>query len=473
MGGISETCSVCGTGFEVQFRYQMEEKDGGFSFFCSQKCLEKSQLGGEAGAALATCDACAKRFTPDLVSQVLYVAGRRHYACSLGCRTQLVREAKGVRLGDIAAAAAVPAEGLPSTRREVPAAGGARAAAEASQPAAPERAGRPSAPGAAAAPAMRPAEPRGQQGAIAVPVSPAGGAKRAAQPPQRPAGVPRCLAVFNHKGGTGKTTTAVSVAAGLAARGKRVLLVDTDAQGNVSVSLGAGAERSLYHVLVMGLRVADAIKTVRPNLDLLPSNETLAAAELYLAGRQNRDRVLSDRLSAAAADYDYVVLDCSPSLSLMNQNALVLADSVLVPVACDYLSLVGVRQVIKTVKNVNALLHHPVQIWGVLPTFFDGRAKIAREAVSTMTQHFGERCLPPIRQAIKVKEAPAQGQTIFEYAPGTPAADDYLTVVDRIIESRERGATGSDAGAARDQGSWSTDRPGAATERPGAAVAGA
>ncbi|WP_233561115.1 ParA family protein [Sorangium cellulosum] len=473
MGGISETCSVCGTGFEVQFRYQMEEKDGGFSFFCSQKCLEKSQLGGEAGAALATCDACAKRFTPDLVSQVLYVAGRRHYACSLGCRTQLVREAKGVRLGDIAAAAAVPAEGLPSTRREVPAAGGARAAAEASQPAAPERAGRPSAPGAAAAPAMRPAEPRGQQGAIAVPVSPAGGAKRAAQPPQRPAGVPRCLAVFNHKGGTGKTTTAVSIAAGLAARGKRVLLVDTDAQGNVSVSLGAGAERSLYHVLVMGLRVADAIKTVRPNLDLLPSNETLAAAELYLAGRQNRDRVLSDRLSAAAADYDYVVLDCSPSLSLMNQNALVLADSVLVPVACDYLSLVGVRQVIKTVKNVNALLHHPVQIWGVLPTFFDGRAKIAREAVSTMTQHFGERCLPPIRQAIKVKEAPAQGQTIFEYAPGTPAADDYLTVVDRIIESRERGATGSDAGAARDQGSWSTDRPGAATERPGAAVAGA
>ncbi|WP_437737282.1 ParA family protein [Sorangium sp. So ce1335] len=487
MGGISETCSVCGTGFDVQFRYQMEEKDGGFSFFCSQKCLEKSQLGGEAGAALATCDACAKRFTPDLVSQVLYVAGRRHYACSLGCRAQLVREAKGVRLGDIAAAAAAPSEGLPSTRRDAPAArAGARVAAEASEPVSPERADGAGAPGKAAAPAApvgaptaaassagRPGEARGQQGGGAVDLSPAGGARRAAQPPQRPAGVPRCLAVFNHKGGTGKTTTAVSVAAGLAARGKRVLLVDTDAQGNVSVSLGAGAERSLYHVLVMGLRVADAIKTVRPNLDLLPSNETLAAAELYLAGRQNRDRVLSDRLAAAAADYDYVVLDCSPSLSLMNQNALVFADSVLVPVACDYLSLVGVRQVIKTVKNVNALLHHPVQIWGVLPTFFDGRAKIAREAVSTMTQHFGERCLPPIRQAIKVKEAPAQGQTIFEYAPGTPAADDYLAVVDRIVESRERGAVGSEAGAAREPGSWSADRASAATERPGAAAAGA
>lgn len=248
---------------------------------------------------------------------------------------------------------------------------------------------------------------------------------------------PRYLAIFNHKGGTGKTTTAVSIAAGLAARGKKVLLVDTDAQGNVSVSLGANVERSLYHVLVMGLRVADAVRVVRPNLDLLGSNETLAAAELYLAGRQNRDRVLCDRLSAAAAGYDYVVLDCSPSLSLMNQNALVFADSVLVPVACDYLSLVGVRQVIKTVKNVNALLHHPVQIWGVLPTFFDGRAKICREAVSTLTEHFGERCLPPIRAAIKVKEAPAQGQTIFEYAAGTPAAEDYAVVVDRIVQARE------------------------------------
>lgn len=481
MGGISETCSVCGTGFEVQFRYQMEEKDGGFSFFCSQKCLEKSQLGGQDGVALATCDACAKRFPPDLVSQVLYVAGRRHYACSLGCRTQLVREAKGVRLGDIAAAAVTPAEGATPTGGEAPrAGGGSRAAAEAGGPAPP--AARASAQGEAAGPsapavapiasAARPVELKGQ-GAVAVPLSPAGGARRPAQPPQRPAGVPRCLAVFNHKGGTGKTTTAVSVAAGLAARDKRVLLVDTDAQGNVSVSLGAGAERSLYHVLVMGLRVADATKTVRPNLDLLPSNETLAAAELYLAGRQNRDRVLSDRLSAAAAEYDYVVLDCSPSLSLMNQNALVFADSVLVPVACDYLSLVGVRQVIKTVKNVNALLHHPVQIWGVLPTFYDGRAKIAREAVSTMKQHFGERCLAPIRQAIKVKEAPAQGQTIFEYASGTPAADDYLAVVDRIIESRERGTAGSEAGAARDGTAWSADRVDVATERPGAAAAGA
>lgn len=400
MAGIRETCTVCSAGFDVQFRYQMEERDGGFSFYCSQRCLERSQTGAD-GAELVTCDACAKRFSAELASQVFYVGGRRRYACSLDCRGQILREEGGVRLGEIAA----PAHAEPP----------------------PEDLATPVPPATISRPAAAPPS------AIAVPVVPAPGARRAPATAPVPSGTPRLIAVFNHKGGTGKTTTSVSIAAGLAARGKRVLLVDTDAQGNVSVSLGASAERSLYHVLVMGLRVADAVKTVRPNLDLLPSNETLAAAELYLAGRSNRDRVLADRLAAATTSYDYVVLDCSPSLSLMNQNALVFADSVLVPVACDYLSLVGVRQVIKTVKNVNALLHHPVQIWGVLPTFFDARAKIAREAVATLKGHFGDRCLPPIRAAIKVKEAPAQGQTIFEYAAGSSAAEDYQVVVERIV----------------------------------------
>ncbi len=428
MAGITESCSVCSSEFDVQFRYQMEERDGGFLFFCSQKCLETSQVAGSgADKGAATCDACAKRFTPDLVSQVLYVSGRRHYACSLGCRTQILNEAKGARLGDIAAAPSVPPPAPPPVNEVTP------AVVQAPVPAA-----RP----ASKAPPARKTSDAAVPVAVAVPLTPT---------PRKPApaatkvaeGVPRYLAVFNHKGGTGKTTTAVSVAAGLAAKGKKVLLVDTDAQGNVGVSLGATVERSLYHVLVMGLRVSDAVKQIRPNLDLLPSNETLAAAELYLAGRQNRDRVLQDRLASAAAAYDYVVLDCSPSLSLMNQNALVFADSVLVPVACDYLSLVGVRQVIKTVKNVNALLHHPVQIWGVLPTFYDARANICRDAVNTLKQHFGERCLPPVRAAIKVKEAPAQGQTIFEYAEGSAAADDYAVVVQTILQSRERTAGGA------------------------------
>jgi chromosome partitioning protein len=245
---------------------------------------------------------------------------------------------------------------------------------------------------------------------------------------------PRRLAVFNHKGGTGKTTTSVSIAAGLAARGLRVLLVDTDSQGNVGVSLGVKSDRTLYHVLVMGLRPADAAVTVRPNLDIIVSNETLAAAELYLAGRQSRDRVLRDRLSPAFQSYDVVLVDCSPSLSLLNQNALVVADGIVVPVACDFLSLVGVRQVIKTVKNVNSLLHHPVQVHAVLPTFYDARARICRDAVDTLREHFGDRVLPPIRQATRIKEAPAQGKTIFEYAPDSNAAEDYQRVVDLLVD---------------------------------------
>ncbi len=444
---IRETCSVCDSGFDVQFRYQMEERDGGFSFFCTQKCLEESQQRGSSEDGGSICEACSKRFSVTLASQVFYLGKRRSYACSMGCRSQLIREASGMRLGDIAKEAhsaetpappAVSASALSSTfsaKRlglndvaEAP-----RGANETLRHASDIR--------------LPPSEsPRLEGGATVVAVAPLG-SKKAPPPasPTAPLTGPRCIAVFNHKGGTGKTTTSVSVAAGLAMRGHKVLLVDTDAQGNVGVSLGTTVERSLYHVLVMGLRVADATKTVRPNLDLLASNETLAAAELYLAGRQNRDRVLKERLQGAAENYDYVVLDCSPSLSLMNQNALVFADSVLVPVACDYLSLVGVRQVIKTVKNVNSLLHHPVQIWGVLPTFFDARAKICHEAVNTLKDHFGDRCLSPIRAAIKVKEAPAQGQTIFEYAAGASAAEDYAAVVDRIIASGKASASSTHA----------------------------
>jgi chromosome partitioning protein len=427
---IRESCSVCSNSFDVQFRYQMEERDGAFSFFCSQKCLEQSHERGQDGTV--GCDACAKRFAVTLASQVVYLKGQRRYACAMPCRSQLVRESQGARLGEMLAQPMLAPESRPGVSplaHEPAAHTGAEPVSSSASP-----------------PPPRPTESRAAE---VVPVVPKVRSGSGAPAAVAASSKPRVIAVFNHKGGTGKTTTSVSLAAGLAMRGKRVLLVDTDAQGNVGVSLAASSERSLYHVLVMGLRVQDAVKQVRPNLDLLPANETLAAAELYLAGRQNRDRVLRERLAAATADYDYVVLDCSPSLSLMNQNALVFADSVLVPVACDYLSLDGVRQVIKTVKNVNSLLHHPVQIWGVLPTFFDARAKICHEAVGTLREHFGERCLAPVRAAIKVKEAPAQGQTIFEYAAGASAAEDYAAVVERVIASRVVSDSDASVGAAR------------------------
>jgi chromosome partitioning protein len=393
MAAMTEGCSVCAKRFDVQFRYQMEERDGGFAFFCSHECHQKAVSGEATGGAV--CHACQKRFYVELVSQVVRIRGELRHACSDDCRKQILDEAGGARLGSLyAPPPPPPAPAPPPAPTPAPALTSATATATVTAP---------------------PSEPK----------------------PKRPPAAmhaPARLAIFNHKGGTGKTTTSVSIAAGLASRGLKVLLVDTDSQGNVGVSLGIKAEKTLYHVLVMGVRPSDAAVKVRPNLDLIVSNETLAAAELYLAGRQNRDRILRERLISAFDDYDVVLLDCSPSLSLMNQNALVVADGIVVPVACDFLSLVGVRQVIKTVKNVNSLLHHPVQIHGVLPTFYDARARICRDAIDAMKEHFGDRVMPPIRQATRLKEAPAQGKTIFEYAPESNAAEDYLRVVDLLVD---------------------------------------
>jgi chromosome partitioning protein len=431
MPGMSETCTVCGRGFEVQFRYQMEERDNAFSFFCSQACHGKS-LRGETTSGVV-CNCCNKRFIVDLVSQVVRIKGEARYACSEGCRSQLLAEAGGLRLGSAMGPVPVASSPVP-TFAPAPAAAVPSAASPAPEAAvAPAPAPAPPISTIFAAPSALPQEPALAPTPPPMPVSESSSRVTAMRPTI--AG-PRRMAVFNHKGGTGKTTTSVSIAAGLALKGYRVLLVDTDSQGNVGVSLGVKTDKTLYHVLVMGLRPQDVAVKVRENLDVLPSNETLAAAELYLAGRQNRDRILRDRLVAASAHYDIILLDCSPSLSLLNQNALVFADGILVPVACDFLSLVGVRQVIKTVKNVNSLLHHPVQIHGVLPTFYDARARICRDAWGTMKEHFGDRCFQPIRATTRIKEAPAQGKTIFEWAPDSNAASDYQRVVDRLVTGR-------------------------------------
>jgi len=241
--------------------------------------------------------------------------------------------------------------------------------------------------------------------------------------------VPRRIAVFNHKGGTGKTTTAVSLAAGLAETGRRVLLIDADGQGNVGASLGIAGERTLYHVIVNGASPEDVAVPVRKNLDVITSNELLAAAELYLAGRPNRDRILRERLGDRLDAYDVVVMDCAPALSLMNQNALVYVDGVVVPVSCDYLSLVGVKQVLRTLKHVRELLRHEVRLLGVLPTFYDKRNRISRDAVEALRDHFGDRCFAPVRVNTRLREAPSAKQTIFELAPDSHGARDYMALV--------------------------------------------
>lgn len=263
----------------------------------------------------------------------------------------------------------------------------------------------------------------------------------ATPPPAAAAGErrgPHRLAVFNHKGGTGKTTTAINVAAGLAERGLRVLLVDVDPQGNVGVSLGVRGEQTLYHVLVLGRDPREVAIPVRSNLEVITSNESLAAAELYLAARPNRDRILRERMVGSDA-YDVVVLDCSPSLSLLNQNALCYADAVLIPVSCDYLALVGVKQCVRTLRGVHEHLKHPVYILGVVPTFYDARHKLGREVTDTLRAKFGALCMSPVRANMKLREAPAARQTIFEYAADSHGAEDYAAVVKQVVAALDKG----------------------------------
>ncbi len=247
----------------------------------------------------------------------------------------------------------------------------------------------------------------------------------------------RRIAILNQKGGTGKTTTAVNLAAGLAERENEVLLIDTDAQGNVGVSLGVAGERSLYHVLVEGADPTEASVPVRKHLDVITSDSTLAAAEIWLARQSTdaRSKMLTKRLNLQQVSrrYDYVIIDCGPSLNLLNQNALSYVDEVIIPVTCDYLALVGVKQVLKTVKDVERHLGHAVRISAVLPTFYDGRTRLAREVLETLQGHFKHKCLEPVRHNTRLAEAPSHKKTIFEYAPVSHGAADYNRVVDWML----------------------------------------
>lgn len=245
----------------------------------------------------------------------------------------------------------------------------------------------------------------------------------------------RRIAVLNQKGGTGKTTTSINLAAALAMRGFRVLLIDMDAQGNVGVSLGLAGDKGTYHLLMESLPVADCAVPIRNNLDIITSNETLAAAEILMAQTENRERLLREAMVTRGGEegYDYVVMDCPPSLSLVNQNALVYADEVLVPVSCDFLAMVGVKQILRTLDRMNNLMGYPVSICGVLPTFYDTRTRLSKEVMKNLKSYFKDRTLPPIRVSTRLKEAPSHKMTIYEYAPKSHAAEDYLRVVERLV----------------------------------------
>ncbi|MBA2661474.1 MAG: ParA family protein [Bradymonadaceae bacterium] len=246
------------------------------------------------------------------------------------------------------------------------------------------------------------------------------------------------IAILNQKGGTGKTTTTVNLGVGLAQAGHRVLIIDVDSQGHVAISLGVDGDKTLYHILVEGAPLAQSVIAARPNLDILVGNETLASAEIFLARKNDdRDKALRKTLIDEKG-YDFILLDCGPSLSLLNMNALTFADFLIVPVSCDFLSLIGVKQVMKTLKNVNQVLLHPISILGILPTFYDMRNNISDESIKTLQGYFHDKVLPPIRVNTRLKEAPRHQQSIFEYAPDSRGASDYERLVKWVVEQQQK-----------------------------------
>jgi chromosome partitioning protein len=250
--------------------------------------------------------------------------------------------------------------------------------------------------------------------------------------------VGQTIACANQKGGVGKTTTVVNLGSYLALAGERVLIVDLDPQGNATSGLGLdrqSIERSVYDAVIDGARIRDLIVPgPGERLDVVPSAIALAGAEVELAPVEGRERRLARLLTDTAAEYDYILVDCPPSLGLLTVNALTAADSVLIPLQCEYYALEGLTQLLATLDLVRDHLNPALAMKGVVLTMFDGRTKLSAEVAAEVRHHLGERVFETvIPRSVRLSEAPSHGLPISRYSPDSTGAIAYAALAKELL----------------------------------------